>query len=102
MTTAAEENATQLLEAKITPEEMAMFEQAAGFEGVTLDSFVVTHLREHSQRVIQQHGTKIRLNEEESRRFVEVLQAPPREPTPEMKAAVDGYYKSVTERWEFW
>jgi len=40
----------------------------------------------------------IRLNQEESRRFIKALLAPPHPPTKRFKAALKTYRKSVIER----
>lgn len=81
----------------MTPKDKALFERAAVLEGCSMGRFVVVHVRAAAEKVVQEHET-IRLNVEESRRFVEALLAPPRPPTRRMKDALALYRESVIER----
>jgi uncharacterized protein (DUF1778 family) len=85
------------LVARLTPEEKALLERAAGLEGCSVGRFVVSHSRAAAEKVIRERVT-IRLNAEESRRFVQALLAPPRSPTRRFKSALALYRKSVIER----
>ncbi len=58
-------------------------------------TFVITHSREVARQVIQR-SNQMHLNAEESRRFVDVLLAPPRPPTPALKRALARYRRDVT------
>jgi uncharacterized protein (DUF1778 family) len=94
MVNSAEKLKTERLVARISPSEKALIERAAELEGRKVAPFAVTHLVNRARRIIQE-AESIRLNEEESRNFVEALLAPPREPTPEFKQAYRAYRDTV-------
>ena len=96
MTTATENKKTERLVARVSPRDKELIEQAAELEGRSLASFAVEHLVARAREVIEERQI-IRLNEEESRRFVEILNAPPRPPTEEMKRALKEYRETVIE-----
>jgi uncharacterized protein (DUF1778 family) len=96
VSTTTEERKSERLVARISPEDKAIVERAAELEGRSLASFVVAHLREHSQSVIEKHS-HIHLNRDESHRFVRALQSAPRPPTPSMLRAVREHRESVIE-----
>lgn len=83
----------QRLEARVTPEQKAMFQRAADLQGRTLTDFVVTSAYEAAVRTIEEMQM-VRLNAEESQRFAEAL-LDPREPTADMKAAVLRYLEGL-------
>ena len=64
------------LEARVTPEQKAMLQQAAVLSGRTLSEFVVASAQEAAERVIQEHET-IRLSRAEQIAFVTTLLDPP-------------------------
>ena len=94
MATTTAEIKTERLVARISPAEKALIEKAAEIEGRKVAPFAVTHLVNRARKIIQEAET-IRLNEAESRRFVEALLAPPRQPTPEFKQAFKTYRDRV-------
>ncbi len=57
-------------------------------------TFVIAHAREAAEEIIARRKL-IRLNAEDSRRFVEALLAPPRAPTARMKRALNLHGQSV-------
>lgn len=85
------------LVARLSEEDKALLEQAAGLEGCSVAAFVVTRVREAALEVVQRHET-VKLNQTESRRFVAALLAPPKAPTKRMKAGLALHRNSVTER----
>ena len=89
------ENRTERLVARVSPRDKETIERAAEMEGRSLAAFAVEHLLAKAREVIEER-TLIRLNEEETRRFVEILNAPPRKPTTEMLRALELYRKTVT------
>lgn len=89
------ENRTERLVARVSPRDKETIERAAEMEGRSLAAFAVEHLLAKAREVIEER-TMIRLNEEETRRFVEILNAPPRKPTKEMLGALELYRKTVT------
>ena len=96
MGTASKETRTERLVARISPRDKETIERAAEMEGRSLAAFTVEHLLAKAREVIEER-TVIRLNEEESRRFVEVLSAPPRKPTKEMLDALKLHRETVIE-----
>lgn len=64
------------LEARISTEQKALFQQAATLTARTLSEFVVASAQEAAARIIQTHET-IALTRDEQIRFVSVLLAPP-------------------------
>ncbi len=87
---------TERLVARLSPTDKALLERAADLEGRSLASFVVNHLLDVSREVIEQHAV-IRLNESESLRFIQALQATPKKPTARLRRAVHAYRQTVTE-----
>ena len=84
------------LVARITPDDKALLERAATLQGGSLASFVVSHVRQAAQEVIRQHET-IRLNESESKRFLQALLAPPGKAPARIVKALALYRETVTE-----
>ena len=83
--------------ARVTPEDKALLERAALLEGCSLGRFVVAHSRAAAEKVVRERQT-IRLNAQESRRFVQALLSPPRPPTPGFREALALYRETVIER----
>lgn len=77
------------LEARISIEQKALFQQAAKLSTRTLSEFVVVSAQEAAQRIIQEHEN-IRLSREEQVRFVSTLLNPP-EPGDRLRQAVSQY-----------
>ncbi|MDB4673470.1 DUF1778 domain-containing protein [Verrucomicrobiales bacterium] len=96
MVTSIKEPSSERLVARLSASDKALFEEAAEREGRSLSSFVVTHLREHSRNVIEEHA-KITLNEEESRRFHAALQSPAPEATPTMLKAIEASKDTISD-----
>lgn len=96
MNTATKETRSERLVARITPADKQMVERAAEMEGRSLAAFTVEHLVAKARAVIEERAV-IRLNEEQSRRFVASLNAPPGKPTPELRKALKLYRETVIE-----
>lgn len=94
MVTATADLKTERLVARISPSEKALIERAAELEGRKVAPFAVNHLVNRARKIIQE-AESTRLNEEESRKFVEMLLAPPRKPTSEFKKAYRAYRETV-------
>jgi uncharacterized protein (DUF1778 family) len=77
---------TKRLVAHISPSEKALIERAAKLEGRKVAPFAVTQLAKRARKIIQE-AESIRLNEEESRKFIETLLAPARKPTSAFRKA---------------
>ncbi len=97
MASATAQRKSGRLVARLTPEDKALLEQAAGLEGCSVGRFVVSHSRAAAEKVVRERQS-IRLNAEESRRFVRALLAPPSPPTRRFKTALALYRESVIER----
>lgn len=87
---------TERLATRIRPEDKQLIEKAAALSGVSVSAFVKMRLREAALQVIDQEKL-IKLDAEESLKFAEALLSPPREPTPEFKAAWKAYKENVKE-----
>ncbi len=85
------------LVARLSEEDKALLEHAAGLEGCSVAAFVVSRVREAATEVVRRHET-VKLNQAESRRFVAALLARPKAPTKRMKDALALHRGSVTER----
>ncbi len=97
MPSAIAERKSRRLVARVTPKDKALLERAALLEGCSLGRFVLAHSRAAAEKLVRDHET-IRLSEQESRRFVQALLAPPRPPTRRFKQALAAYRESVVER----
>ncbi len=73
------------LEARISNEQKALFQQAAMLSTRTLSEFVVASAQEDATRIIEAHET-IQLEREEHIRFVQALLKPP-EPNARLRQA---------------
>lgn len=81
------------LEARISSEQKALFQQAALLTSRKLSEFVVASAQEAATRIIAEHET-ISLSREEQIRFVSALLNPP-EPTDRLRQAAQ-QYRSLT------
>lgn len=97
MVTTSTFSRTSRLVARISPEDKALLERAAGLEGTSVTAFVVGHGRAAAQEIVRQHET-IRLNQAESQRFVKALLAPVKAPAKRIKEAIALHRATVTER----
>ena len=77
------------LEARLSPEQKAVLQQAATLSGRTLSDFVVASAQEAATRVIREHET-IRLSRNEQIAFVTALLDPPA-PGDRLRRAVAAY-----------
>ena len=81
------------LQARITHEQKALFQQAARLSTRTLSEFVVASAQEAAQRIIKEHEN-VRLTREEQIRFVNALLQPPA-PSKRLRQA-GTQYRAVT------
>lgn len=81
------------LEARISPEQKAVLQQAATLSGRTLSDFVVASAQEAAARVIQEHET-IRLSRAEQIAFVTALLDPPA-PGDRLRQAAAAYRQQM-------
>jgi uncharacterized protein (DUF1778 family) len=82
------------LEARITPEQKELLQQAAALEGTSLSDFVVRSAQRAAEQTIREHAV-ITLSVRESQTFVEALLEPPA-PNAALRAAVEHYRRAVT------
>ena len=97
MLVATRGNKSDRIVARVTAQDKALLESAAVLEGCSVGAFVISNVRAAAEKVVQGHEM-IRLNREESRRFIKALLAPPRPPTKRFKVALQMYRKTVIER----
>ncbi|MFS8145591.1 hypothetical protein ATY78_17660 [Rhizobium sp. R635] len=76
---------TTRLEARISPEALAIVKRAAEMEGRSLSDFVVSAAQDAARRTIEENQL-IRLSIEDQARFVDMLLDPP-EPAEALKRA---------------
>ena len=82
--------------ARVTAADKELFQKAAAIEGRSMAKFIIMHVREVARQVIHQ-SHQIQLEAGQSRRFVEALLAPPREPAAALKKAMIRHRRQVTE-----
>jgi len=87
---------TARLEARISAEQKELIARAAGYEGRSVSDFIVATVQEAARAVIQEHEF-LRLNESQSRAFVEALLNPP-EPNEALQEAAGEYRQDVISR----
>jgi uncharacterized protein (DUF1778 family) len=80
--------------ARVSRADKRIFQEAASLEGRSMATFVISHARQAAEEIIARRKI-IRLNAEDSRRFVESLLAPPRPPTARLKRAMKLYRETV-------
>lgn len=81
------------LEARISYEQKALFQQAALLSTRTLSEFVVASAQEAARRIIDEHEN-LRLTREEQLRFVNALRKPPA-PSKRLRKA-SAQYRAMT------
>ncbi len=96
VSTITKEPKSERLVARVSRQDKNLLERAAAIEGLSVARFIIAQAMAKAGRILGEHQT-IRLNEAESRRFVDALLAPPRPPTRRMKRAVALYRRSVRE-----
>ena len=84
------------LEARITAEQKALIERAAAYEGRTVSDFVVHTVQQAARLVVQEHEI-LKLNESQSRAFVEKLLKRPK-PNKALQRAAEDYRRNVVSR----
>ena len=80
---------TARLEARVSPEVLAVLKRAAELQGRSVSDFVVAAAQEAAHRTVED-AQVIRLSVEDQRRFVEAL-LDPAPLTPAMERAIDRY-----------
>jgi uncharacterized protein (DUF1778 family) len=84
------------LVARVSLDDKRTIERAAVLSGQSVASLVIAHARDAAEKALERHE-RIRLNAEESKRFVGALLAPARKPPKAAKAAFENYRRTVTE-----
>jgi uncharacterized protein (DUF1778 family) len=88
-----EQTRTARIEARITPDALAVVKRAAAIQGRSVSDFVVAAAQEAAHRTIEETQI-IRLSIEDQRVFAEALLNPP-EPAPALKRAAARYRSLV-------
>jgi uncharacterized protein (DUF1778 family) len=84
------------LEARISPDALAVVKRAAEIQGRSLSDFAVAAAQEAAQKTIAE-AQIIRLSVEDQRAFAAAISAPP-EPTPALRRAKDAHRRLVRTR----
>jgi uncharacterized protein (DUF1778 family) len=84
---------TARLEARISPEVLAIVKRAAELQGRSISDFVVAAAQEIAHRTIEETNV-IRLSLEDQRRFVDLLLNPPA-PAPALQGAAKAHTKLI-------
>ena len=84
-----ESTRTARLEARISPDVLAVVKRAAEIQGRSVSDFVVAAAQEMAHRAIEDAGV-IRLSLEDQQRFVELLLDPPA-PSPALQRAAQAH-----------
>lgn len=87
---------TARLEARLSPEALAIVKRAAELQGRSVSDFVVAAAQEAAHRTIEETNL-IRLSVDDQRRFVELLLNPPA-PTADMKQAKAAHAELIQTR----
>jgi uncharacterized protein (DUF1778 family) len=87
---------TARIEARFSPEALALVKRAAEIQGRSLSDFVVAAAQEAAHRTIEETSL-IRLSAEDQRRFVELLLNPP-ELAPAMNRAMQAHAELIESR----
>jgi uncharacterized protein (DUF1778 family) len=88
-----EQNRTTRLEARISPDGLAVVKRAAEIEGRSVSDFVVAAAQEAARRTIEETHL-FRLSVEEQRRFVELLIDPPAT-APALERAIEAHARLI-------
>jgi len=81
------------LEARVSPEQKAVLQQAATLSGRTLSEFVVASAQAAASRLIEAHET-VRLSRSEQAAFVNAVLKPPA-PNARLRKAAAAYRKQM-------
>jgi uncharacterized protein (DUF1778 family) len=87
---------TARLEARVTPEQKALIERAAAYEGRSVSDFLLQRAQEAARTVIEEHEV-VRLSSSQSKAFVEALLRPPA-PNDALRQAAKEYHRSVVSQ----
>jgi len=85
---------TSRIEARISPDALAIVKRAAEIQGRSVSDFVVAAAQEAAHRTIEETQI-IRLSVEDQRAFAEAILNPP-PLVPAMERAVDRYRRDIT------
>lgn len=88
-----EQNRTTRLEARITPDALAVVKRAAEIEGRSVSDFVVAAAQEAAHKTIEETHL-IRLSVEDQRRFVGLLLDPP-DASPALERAREAHARLI-------
>ncbi len=91
----SEPNRTARIEARITPDALAVVKRAAELQGRSLSDFVVAAAQDAANRAIEETQI-IRLSVEDQRAFAEAILNPP-PLAPAMERAIANHRRLITE-----
>lgn len=88
-----ESTRTARLEARVSPEVLAVLRRAAELQGRSVSDFVVSVAQDAAHRAIEE-ASVIYLSAQDQRQFVDLLLNPP-EPTDALKRAVEAHERLI-------
>lgn len=95
MRTAGQGGKRERLEARITPDQKALFQRAADLSGRSLTDFVVSTVQAAAEATIRTHQV-LELTARETGAFLAALRQPPA-PSERLRAAA-GHYRGTSEQ----
>lgn len=85
------------LEARVKPEQKALFERAAALRGQSLTDFLVQSAQTAAEEIIQTHEV-ITLTARDTAALIEALRNPP-PPNEKLRRALQRHDETIEERW---
>lgn len=89
MSIATMERKTERITARIARNALEKIEYAASLQGATINQFLVSSALANAENIIE-HERKIELSQEEAKRFLDIIDAPPK-PNENLRAAFQSY-----------
>ena len=93
----AKQPARARLEARVAPEQKALFERAAAIRGQSLTDFLVQSAQAAAEEIIKTHELIV-LTERDTAALIEALRNPP-PPTDDLVEAFRLHRETVEQRW---
>jgi len=87
---------TARLEARVTPEQKALIERAAAYEGRSVSDFLVQRAQDAARAVIEEREV-VRLSPSQSKAFVEAMLRSPA-PNDALRQAAKEYHRRVVSQ----
>ncbi|MGB0468426.1 MAG: DUF1778 domain-containing protein [Pontibacterium sp.] len=89
MTAATAERKTERITARIAPNVLEKIEYAASLQGATINQFLISSALVNAENIIE-HERRLQLSQDEARRFLDIIDTPPK-PNDRLCAALQSY-----------